>query len=321
MSVGSALPWRDVVALARVQLGLGVLGLVGLGYVVALWDRALPMVEAQGLAWVLVAWTALHVGTMWLNACLDRDEGPVLLGRSAPVPSGLHLPATAALVAAVGLAGQVSGLLGALTLVAAGLSWAYSSPRLRWKAHPVLGPLVNGVGYGVISPAVGVAASGVDLTPRVVVTLALLVPGVLTAYFVAQAFQGPDDAARGYPTYVVRHGAVATVRAAAASWCVVMVGMTALVVAGWWPRLVVGALPVAASVLVGMRAWAREGEALGVDGAVRVSRRMVDTVAAGALLALAANLACELAGLPGAGLCTAGGHPSGQVHPGHPASD
>ena len=55
----------------------------------------------SALALVLLAWVALHAGTLWLNAALDRDEGEVLWGRAVPVPANAALGGYAALVGTV----------------------------------------------------------------------------------------------------------------------------------------------------------------------------------------------------------------------------
>ena len=71
--------------LGRPLLGLAVLGLPSVGLVFGLWDYALDLTDPVYQKWgrLLLAWAALHFGTMWINADYDRDEGEVLGGEAA----------------------------------------------------------------------------------------------------------------------------------------------------------------------------------------------------------------------------------------------
>lgn len=213
-----------------------------LGLYLAHWDRALRLVpaDARVLA-VMAAWVALHAGTLWLNAALDRDEAEVLYGRPAAVPEGASAAGYGALGLAVVLA-SVGGLLPGLAgLAAALLAVGYSHPAVAWKGHAVLGPAVNVVGYGLLSPLAGWWVAGVGPSPRSAAVLALVSPAMLGLYFAAQAFQGPEDAARGYRTLVVTHGPRACLGAARALIGLTFAGLVALTVAGWipWPAALV----------------------------------------------------------------------------------
>src|SRR5687768_195914 len=74
------------------------------GYAWAHWDRGITARDPVAFLVVLLAWAALHAGTLWLNAALDRDEGDVMWGRRAPLPDRLAYWGYAALVACVVLA-------------------------------------------------------------------------------------------------------------------------------------------------------------------------------------------------------------------------
>jgi hypothetical protein len=128
------------------------LPLVGFGW--AHWDRALLLSGVGGLPALLAAWAALHAGTLWLNAALDRDEGPVLLGRPVAVPGSAGWWGHAALVVLL-LAFVAGRPAGWACLACAVLAVLYPHPRTAWKGHPWLGPAVNLVGYGLLSPFAG----------------------------------------------------------------------------------------------------------------------------------------------------------------------
>jgi 1,4-dihydroxy-2-naphthoate octaprenyltransferase len=279
------------------------------GYGLAHWDRALLARGVDALVLTLVAWTLLHAGTLWLNAAVDRDEGPVLYGTSVAPPPYAAAAGYVALFACVGIGALARPAIGAGALVCALLAVAYSHPASLWKGHAVLGPLVNLVGYGLVSPLVGFLAVDVPPTWRLLTVWVAGGIGVMGAYFAAQAFQHDEDAARDYRTLVVTHGATACVRAA--RWCM-LVGMvigTTMAVVGWVPRVCLVAVPLAIWVDAHFRAW------LAVPGGGDVShaRALVQRLLVSALLAIALCFAdyfwADAHGLPVAGLGTAAGHP------------
>lgn len=296
--------------LARPALLPFVLALPGLGWAYAHWERARPLTALDRLGWLLAAWTALHAGTLWLNAARDRDRGPVLLGQPVAVPRGLVPLGAVALGAAVALGLRAGAVAGGAATAAVGLAVLYSWPGAPAKAHPVGGPLVNVLGYGVLSPVAGASLVGDPPSARGLAVLVLHALAVLGCFLVAQAFQGPEDRARGDRTFVAGHGAVATIRAARACFAVVGAGVLALGVAGWWPRPVLLALPGLVAADLALRRWATEGETAGPQGAVAVARRLAWTVVAAVGLAGAHHVAEGLAGRPVAGLGTAAGHPT-----------
>ena len=303
-------PARSALRLARPALLPFVLALPALGWAYAHWERARPLTGADALPWVLAAWTALHAGTLWLNAARDRDRGPVLLGQPAPVPAGLVPTGAVALGASVALALRAGAAPAGVTALAVVLSVAYSWPSASAKAHPVGGPLVNVVGYGFLSPCAGASLVGDPPTPRALVVLLLHALGILGCFLVAQAFQGPEDRARGDRTFVARYGAAATITAARACFAAVGLGVAVLGLAGWWPRLVLLALPGLAVADRALRRWAAEGESAGPEGAIAVARRLAWTVVAAVTLAGVHHVGESLAGRPVAGLGTAAGHPA-----------
>ncbi len=241
-----------------------------LGYGWAHWEWRLPWRRPGALVLVLVAWTALHAGTLWLNAGLDHDDDAVLFGSPAPVPPATSWLALAALGLAVLLGWMAAPLAGVAVTACAGLSLLYSHPRTRWKAHPVGGPLVNAVGYGLLSPLAGWAVVGVPATPRTLAVWPLLAVGLLAPTFVAQAWQGPADAARGYRTLVVTHGPQACLRAASLALGVALSWGLLLAAVGVVPRLMV----LAAVPWVLVLRWLQQQQAVDVHGAQALVRRM-----------------------------------------------
>ena len=170
------------------------LPLVGFGW--GHWDRALSLRGLPALAWVLAAWAMLQIGPLWLNATLDRDLGEVLLGRPVTPPPGASVCGCAALALAAVLAYGGGVLAGSACTLCVVLSIFYSHPAAAWKGRPLLGPLVNFVGYGLLSPLAGWSAVGTAVTPRTVIVWLLGALGILGCYFAAQAFQGDEDRAR-----------------------------------------------------------------------------------------------------------------------------
>jgi len=214
------------------------------GYGFAHWDHALPPTRPLALALVLVAWLALSAGSLWLNAALDGDEQGALFAARAPRPRGLSAFAYAALAAAVCTSAIADRRSGLACAVAAALAVLYSHPRTMWKASPVLGPLVNVLGYGVLSWLAGWSVVGVRLTASTTAAMALLSVFVLGMSFAAQAYQRDDDARRGYRTLVVTHGPAACLRVASACARISILGVAALAAAGVYPRLCLLGLPV-----------------------------------------------------------------------------
>jgi 4-hydroxybenzoate polyprenyltransferase len=220
------------------------LPLIGFGY--GLWERGStisPLVVLPTLALLFFAWLVGHAGAMWLNAVLDQDHGPVLLGRAVPVPRGTAAAGYVALSVSVALAAPLGVVPALCTLGCAIGSVLYSHPRIALKGEAIGGPLVNGVGYGALSPIAGWAAADVVPTWRAGLTLALVVCFILGAYFAAQAFQQDEDTRRGYRTLVVTHGPRWTLSSARACLIVASTGMLGLAAIGVYPRALLVAAP------------------------------------------------------------------------------
>jgi 4-hydroxybenzoate polyprenyltransferase len=174
----------------------------------------------------------------------------------------------------------------------------------------VLGPVVNGAGYGLLSPLAGWAVVDVAPNPRTGAVWALCLLGVLASYFAAQAFQGPEDAARGYRTLVVTHGSAACV--GATRWCLrgAFAVSVVLAVMGWFPRVCLAAAPLGLWVDAYLGRWQVQPDGGGERWARGMAARLLT---AGLVLVGLVALDHQLAlwgGGPVAGLATATGHPS-----------
>jgi 4-hydroxybenzoate polyprenyltransferase len=297
--------------LARVPLLPFVLFLPILGFGWAHWDRALPLRagESEALLLVLAAWTALQIGTMWLNAHLDRDDGPVLLGRAVPVPRAALPAGYLALVVAVVLGLLVSPMVGVIVTVSAILAVLYSHPRFRWKGHPFAGPAVNCVGYGLLSPLAGWVVVRVSANPRTLMVWLLSGVGVLGCYFAAQAFQREEDSRRGYRTLVVLAGPKAVLTLTRCLFGAgFLIGLAAALL-GWFPRLCLLAAPFGWWIDRRLARWSRLPE----GGNERMARGLVLLLCAGALFTIGlayADYAIDYFNdRPVCGLATAGGRP------------
>jgi 4-hydroxybenzoate polyprenyltransferase len=219
------------------------LGIVLFGYGFAHWDQLLVAQSPVGLATLLGAWTLGNAGTMWLNAALDREESAAVFARDVAIPASVHIAGYLALAAAIALAATTNWLATGCVTGCALLAILYSHPKTAYKGHPLLGPVVNVVGYGILSPLAGWSLAGASMSPRTAITFALWSVWLLGAYFSAQAFQEDDDRRRGYHTLVVTHGPAATLRAA--RWCMnAAIAVTLiLTLVGVYPRLTLLAYP------------------------------------------------------------------------------
>lgn len=279
------------------------------GYGFAHWDRALTGLGGRAVLVTLVSWTLLHAGTLWLNAALDRDEGEVLWGTPAAVPPGIERWAYGALVACVVVAAAAGPVVAVCSAGCAVLAVLYSHPAAVWKGHPLGGPTVNGLGYGVLTPIAGFACVGVAPTLRACASLLVGLCGVMAAYYAAQAFQGNEDRGRGYRTLVARQGMAAAVRATRRWMWAGFGGAVFCAVLGWLPRSVLVLLPLFVWVDAHARRWQLSGDDTDSTWAKGFATRLL----VGALAALALLFGVYLDDSwhhrPVAGLGTVAGHP------------
>lgn len=304
--------WGTAVRLWRLARPAGmplVLGLPAAGYGFAHWEWAAPEPHLGDLLLLVIVWWFLSAGTLWLNAALDRDDGPVLMGTDPR-------PGTSEVVARPdrwGYAGLASALLLALPFppavwgcvaACAALAVLYSHPATAWKGHPILGPFVNVAGYGVLSPVAGFLLAGLPATPRSLAALALLATWVAGTYFGAQAFQEREDRARGYRTLVATSGPRVVLEVTRAAFGSSVTGMVLLASIGWFPRLLLAVAP-GYLWLDAHLAWWVEHPAAGVDAARRMLRRGTALALVVLACALIAHLDAMLHRRPPAGRDTA----------------
>ena len=306
-SVGRAL-WD----LSRPKLLPYVLALPLVGFGWAHWDRAVPLggwSEVRMLVLVGVSWWLLHSGTLWLNAAVDKDDGEVLMGRSVPAPPGTAMMGYLALGCAVGVGFLAGRVAGATVAACALLAVLYSHPRVLWKGHPVFGPLVNLVGYGLLSPLAGWSVVGVAPNVRTVIVWLAGACGVLGTYFAAQAFQRDEDVARGYRTLVATGGPRAALLGARLGIGLGFAGAFGLALMGWLPQVLVVAPLLWWPVESWLRQWAAVPEGGDQRWANGMARRLLLAAMVGLGLVSADYVRQSAVGIPVAGLGTKGGLP------------
>lgn len=252
-----------------------VLGLPAVGYGFGHWEGALPVRAPFAFALLLTAWWFLSAGTLWLNAGLDRDEGEVLMGTPetrVEIPRAIWTWGASALLVSVVLGFAAGPIAGGCTSLCAMLAVAYSHPRTAWKAHPILGPLVNGIGYGLLSPMAGFALVGVAPTLRTWVAGGLVLAWVAATYLGAQGFQEREDRARGYRTLVATHGAACTLGGARALFAIAVGGLMLGAGVGWFPHLLFTVIVPGVWLDRHLAAWAAE-PSRGAEAAREMLRR------------------------------------------------
>lgn len=286
------------------------------GFTFAIWDHGciLPWSKAlPALALLAALWAVPHMGTMWLNAALDRDEGPVLFGTSVPVPQGIEKYGYATIALSVVVAFAANLGLGLSVLGCAALSILYSHPRTAWKGHAFLGPFANAFGYGVLSPVGGFCLSGLPPSMRGVAVLCVSVSFILAAYLAAQAFQEEEDRARGYRTLVAIRGPRATLTWTRAFLWLAVLGTLGLAAVGWFPRMVLASAP---AFFLTDRLLVRWREVPGGGDASWAARFFSWIALSGIICVIGVSVEfgwAEARGLGIGGMATLAGHPSTPV--------
>jgi 4-hydroxybenzoate polyprenyltransferase len=186
---------------------------------------------------VLVGFVAFHAflysGATAFNSYYDRDVGPVGGLERPPGVIPAFLPFSLG-VQAVGwvLAALVNLPFWLAYGVFVGLSFAYSYPGVRWKAHTWTSLLVVGFGQGALAFAAAWAATRGEvatlLSPEGALGALAAVLLILALYPLTQLYQIDEDAARGDRTVAVVWGPQRCF--AFALTCTVLGGLTMLVV-------------------------------------------------------------------------------------------
>jgi len=213
-------------------------------------------------------------------------------------------------VVAVALCWFADPVAGLSAAVCAALAELYSHPSTLWKGHPILGPMVNFVGYGLLTPLVGWSVVDVKPNPRTVAVWLLVAVALLGLYFAAQAFQGDEDRARGYRTLVATHGPGVTLRWARRCMLAASFGGLVMALAGWLPRICLVGVPAFVWVDLWLRRWGATPGGGDEAWARGFTSRLIGAGLFGLLLTTGDYLRQSFSGEPVAGLGTAAGHPA-----------
>jgi 1,4-dihydroxy-2-naphthoate octaprenyltransferase len=153
----------------------------------------------------------LYSGATAFNSYYDRDVGPVggLERPPSVVPALLPFSLAVQGVGAL-LATLVNLPFWLAYMVFVGLSFAYSHPRIRWKAHTWTSLLVVGVGQGALAFVAAWAATRGEIASAWsgdgVLGAVAAVLLILALYPLTQLYQIDEDAARGDRTVAVVWG-------------------------------------------------------------------------------------------------------------------
>ena len=175
----------------------------------------------------------LYSGATAFNSYYDRDVGPVGGLERPPSVAPALLPFSLA-VQGVGalLAALVNFQFFIAYAIFVGLSFAYSHPRIRWKAHTWTSLLVVGFGQGALAFVGAWAATRGEIfsawSPDGVLGAISAVLLILALYPLTQLYQIDEDAARGDRTVAVVWGPRRCF--AFALTCTILGGLTMLVV-------------------------------------------------------------------------------------------
>ncbi len=253
MPVALAL-WR----LSRPSFSFWLLGVPMIGWGFAHWDRAIEAQNPWAIPWMLASWYLLSAATLWLNAALDEDEGGALFAAKTPRPKHVDRWGYAGLVLSVALAAKAGLGVFVCCLICAVMSVFYSHPKTMWKGHPILGPMVNVVGYGILSMLAGWWVAGVKMNLRTGLSFAMLSTWMLGIFFAAQAFQYEDDARRGYRTMVVTHGPQGALKAGRICMTAAALSFFALTALGFFPRWCLLSFPLFVLSDVHLAKWQKQ---------------------------------------------------------------
>lgn len=188
---------------------LGAIVAVGWG---GLGDGAtLRLVVVGVLAWVV----GLNGGTLAINSAFDRDEGDVAyLRKPPPPPPGLFAFGMAMMIFGLGLTWHFPPLYRHAYLACLAMSVLYSVPPFRFKAVAGLDWLINMLGFGLLTPLAGWAATGAPLTPAGRLLLLGFLPLFAALYPLTQLYQVEEDRRRGDRTLAIHLGARRSLRVA-----------------------------------------------------------------------------------------------------------
>jgi len=163
-----------------------------------------------------LAFVAFHVflygGITAYNSYYDRDEGPVGgLRKPPPVTPALLGFSVGVQLVGMAIAIFVSWHLALLYGIVMVLSVAYSHPRFRWKARPLLSLFVVGFGQGAIGFWAGWSCAGPVRLPvltSLAGSLGMAAAVLLTTGFypLSQLYQIEEDRQRGDLTFAVSYG-------------------------------------------------------------------------------------------------------------------
>ncbi|MFH1473093.1 MAG: UbiA family prenyltransferase [bacterium] len=156
----------------------------------------------------LLMYVFLFGGVNAYNSYFDKDEGPIGGLEHPPKMKRwmLYVSICFQIIALV-LAMLVGYIYSIFMLLAMGLSWLYSNPKMRFKAKPALSFLVIGVGTVFIPALFGYFIAGgsnisVDFLAGIFGTTFI----VLSMYPFSQAYQIEEDKKKGDITFAVKYG-------------------------------------------------------------------------------------------------------------------
>jgi 4-hydroxybenzoate polyprenyltransferase len=142
------------------------------------------------------------------NSYHDRDEGPIGgLKQPPPMHPWMRTASLLLQVLGLGLALFQGMLFAVLYLFSMILFWLYSTPRARWKGHPMKSLVAIGISTGSNSFWMGyIAAGGTDFKLEIIMVGLASALIFLSLYPVSQIYQMSEDRIRGDRTFAIAYG-------------------------------------------------------------------------------------------------------------------